>query len=135
MDDQKRDLDRRIRRAQRMEFFRQLREGWMAIALGVGLLAAIFMGGSFAATPQKLQATVIGHVVEEANARTNKQGALIRHEVVKLDDGAIIDVSLTSDKPLNRGDALKIEIYEKDWGPLHQTSYRFAGYPGEAPHS
>ncbi len=135
MDDQKRDLDRRIRRAQRMELVRNLKEGWLAIVLGVAILAAIFLGGSFAATPQKLQATVIGHVVEEANARTNKQGALIRHEVVKLDDGAIIDVSLTSDKPLNAGDALKIDIHEKDWGPLHQVSYRFAGYPGDAPHS
>lgn len=135
MDDRQRDLDRRIRRAQRMEFFRQLNEAKLAIALGVGLIAAIFLGGSFAATPQHLQATVIGHVVEEANARTNKQGTLIRHEVVKLDDGAIIDVSLTADQPLNRGDALKIEIYEKAWGPIHQMSYRFAGYPDETPHS
>ena len=23
---------------------------------------------------------------------------------------------------------MKIEIYEKDWGPMHQVTYRFAGY-------
>jgi len=27
---------------------------------------------------------------------------------------------------------IKVEIYRKDWGPIHQVTYKFGGYEGEA---
>jgi hypothetical protein len=85
--------------------------------------------------PTKLQATVMGHTLNEATARSNKQGQAVRLEVVQLDNGGVIDLNMSSDHPIPPGTTVKVEIYEKDFGPLHQMSYRFAGYADASPAS
>ncbi len=128
MDDRQRDLDQRIRKAQRGEFFRQLSEARLLIVLGAGMIAVVIGGALFSATPTKLQATVTGHTLNEATARSDKQGQAVRLEVVQLDNGGVIDLNMTADHPIAPGAAVRVEVYEKDFGPLHQMSYRFAGY-------
>src|SRR5690242_19808377 len=117
MDDRQRDLDRRIRAAQRKEFFRQLSEAKLLIVIGAILLAVVVGGAIFSSAPTKLQATVLGRTMNEATARASKSGQAVRMEVVQLDNGAIVDVNMTTDHPVPQGTVVKIEIYEKDFGP------------------
>jgi hypothetical protein len=135
MDDRQRDLDRRIRAAQRKEFLRQLSEAKLLIVIGFVLLVVVVGGAVFSSMPTKLQATVMGRTLNEATARANKQGQAVRLEVVQLDNGGVIDLNMNSDHPIPPGTAVKVEIYEKDFGPLHQMSYRFAGYADTTPAS
>ncbi len=44
MDDRQRELDQRIRAAQRKEFLRQLSEAKLLIVLGAGMLAVVIGG-------------------------------------------------------------------------------------------
>lgn len=135
MDDRQRDLDRRIRAAQRKEFLRQVSEAKLLIVIGIVLLAVVVGGAIFSSSPTKLQATVTGHTMSEATARAGKSGQAVRMEVVQLDNGAIVDINMTADHPVPPGTAIKVEVYEKDFGPLHQMSYRFAGYANATPTS
>ncbi len=73
-----------------------------------------------------------GHTLNEATARSDKQGQAVRLEVVQLDSGGVIDLNMTADHPIAPGTAVKIDVYEKDFGPLHQMSYRFAGYADQS---
>ena len=133
MNERQRELDQRIRTAQRKEFFRQVSEARLLIVLGAGMLGLVIGGALFSATPAKLQATVLGHTLNEATARADRQGQSVRLEVVQLDTGGVIDLNMTADHPIAPGTAVKVAVYEKDFGPLHQMSYRFAGYPGATP--
>lgn len=133
MDDRQRDLDKRIRTAQRKEFFRQLSEAKLLIIIGAVMLTIVVGGAIFSATPTKLQATVTGRTLNEATARSDRQGQSVRLEVVQLDNGGVIDLNMTADRPVPPGTAVKVEVYEKDFGPLHQMSYRFAGYADATP--
>lgn len=135
MDDRQRDLDRRIRAAQRKEFLRQLSEAKLLVVIGIFIVGLAIGGAMFSAAPTKLQATVMGHTLNEATARADKQGQAVRMEVVQLDGGGVIDLNMTADNPVPPGTAVKVEVYEKDFGPLHQMSYRFAGYAEATPAS
>ena len=131
MDDRQRELDRRIRSAQRREFFRQLWEARLLVIGGAALLGTLAFGMAFNATPTHLQATVLAHVVNDGNVQTTRKGAQFRHETIQLDTGATITLDLPASEPIRHDAPMKVEIYEKDWGPLHQVTYRFAGYADE----
>jgi hypothetical protein len=135
MDDRQRELDRRIRQAQRREFLRQVWEAKLLVIIGVAIIGLGVGGALFSAAPTKLQTTVMGRILNEATARSGKQGEAIRLEVVQLDNGSVIDLNMTADHPVAPGTAVKVDVYEKDFGPLHQMSYRFAGYADATPAS
>ncbi len=115
MDDRQRELDRRIRTAQRREFLRQLSEMKVLIALGGVMLVIVIGGAMFSATPTKLQATVNGRTLNEATARADRQGKAVRLEVVQLDNGGVIDLNMTADRAVPPGTAIRVEVYEKDF--------------------
>lgn len=132
MDDRQRDLDRRIRRAQRQEFFRNLWEARVLVVIGVIMLGLLAGSISFNAEQPHLERTVLAHVVNDGGLLTNKSGARYHHETVAFENGATIILDIPGAEPVRKDAAIKVEIYRKDWGPLHQVTYRFAGYDDEA---
>lgn len=128
MDDRQRDLDRRIRRAQRQEFFRNLWEARMIIGVGVVMLSALIFGTMYNATEPTLDKTVLAHLVNEGGVVTTRKGTQYHHETVALDNGTTVILDIPGSDPVRKDAAMKVEIYRKDWGPLHQVSYKFAGY-------
>lgn len=128
MNEREREIDRAIRRARRREFFRQLGEAKMILIIGVIMLGFIIVGVIFSSSQAKLQATVMGRTLNEATARSNSQGQAVRLEVVQLDDGSVVEINVPSDHPLPPGTSMKVEVYEKSLGPLHQVSYRFVSF-------
>lgn len=133
MDERQRELDRRIRSAQRREFLRQLYDARLLLVLGACMLGLLTASALFSAAPTRLTAHVTGHTLSEATARANRQGQSVRLEVVQLTNGSVIELNMTADHPVAPGTALDIDVYTKDFGPLHQTSYRFVGYSHSGP--
>ena len=133
MNEREREIDKRIRKAQRAEIIRVLGESKLGLIVGLALLATIVLGASFSLTPTKREGAVFGHVVNQAALATGRNGKEFRREVVRLDQGgAIIEIDLPKADEVSPGAVLKIDVYQKDWGPLHYTSYRFAGFAGES---
>ncbi|MEZ6028933.1 MAG: hypothetical protein R3C46_04195 [Hyphomonadaceae bacterium] len=128
MDDRQRDLDRRIRRAQRKEFFRNLWEARLLIAIGVVMLALIVGGISYNSSQPELEETVLAHVVNDGGLITTRRGSQYHHETVAFDNGATVFLDIPGGDPVRTDAPIKVEVYRKDWGPLHQVTYRFAGY-------
>lgn len=132
MDDRQRDLDRRIRRAQRREFMRNLWEARALIAIGLVLLVALIGGTVYNSIPPQLDKTIVAHLASEGGVVTTRQGSQYHHETVVLDSGGTITLDIPGSDPVPKDAGIKIDIYRKDFGPLHQVTYRFAGYEGEA---
>jgi len=128
MDDRQRDLDRRIRRVQRQELFRNLWEAKMIIGIGLVMLTGLVIGTMYNSTQPQLEKTVLAHLVNDASVVTTRTGSQYHHETVALDTGATIVLDIPGSDPIRKDAAMKVEIYRKDWGPLHQVTYRFAGY-------
>lgn len=128
MNEREREIDSRIRKAQRREFLRLLWESKLAVVVAVFLVGAIAFGAGFAAAPTRLQGEQLGHVIAEGTVSTTRKGAQYRHDTIQLDNGATITLDLPGAENARTDAPMKIEIYEKDWGPFHQVTYRFAGY-------
>lgn len=128
MNEREREIDTRIRKAQRQEFFRVLWESKLAAFVGVFLLGAIAFGAGFAMAPTKLEGEQLGHVVIEGGVATTRKGAQSRHDTIQLDNGATITLDLPGTENARTDAPMRIEIYEKDFGLFHQITYRFAGY-------
>lgn len=135
MNEREREIDNRIRKAQRREFFRLLWESKLAVVAGAFLVGAIVFGVGFAAAPTRLEGEQVGHVIAEGNLATTRKGAQYRHDTIQLDNGATITLDLPGVENARTDAPMKIEIYEKDWGPFHQVTYRFAGYADASGHS
>lgn len=128
MNEREREIDTRIRKAQRQEFFRVLWESKLAAFVGVFLLGAIAFGAGFAMAPTKLEGEQLGHVAIEGGVATTRKGAQYRHDTIQLDNGATITLDLPGTENARTDAPMRIEIYEKDFGLFHQITYRFAGY-------
>lgn len=128
MNEREREIDMRIRKAQRKEFFRQLWEMKLGVFAGFVLLGMLSFSGGYAAAPNKLEGVQLGEIVSEGSVVTTRKGVQYRHDTLQLDNGATITIDLPGAENARRDAPMKIEIYEKDWGPMHQVTYRFAGY-------
>ena len=128
MNEREREIDNRIRKAQRQEFFRVLWESKLAAFVGVFLLGAIAFGAGFAMAPTTLEGEQLGHMVTEGSVATTRKGAQYRYDTIQLDNGATITLDLPGTENARTDALMRIEIYEKDFGPFHQVTYRFAGY-------
>ncbi|HOZ27125.1 MAG TPA: hypothetical protein PK080_07175 [Hyphomonadaceae bacterium] len=135
MNEREREIDTAIRKARRREFFRSLWELRLVVIGGVALLSVLGIGAGFAAAPMKFEGEQLGHVVAEGNVVTTRKGAQYRHDTIQLDNGATITLDLPGPENARKDAPMKIEIYQKDWGPLHHATYRFAGYADAAEHS
>ena len=135
MNEREREIDQRIRKAQRRELFRTLWELRLVFIGGIALLGMLGMGAGFAAAPMKFEGQQLGHVIAEGNVVTTRKGAQYRHDTIQLDNGATITLDLPGVENARTDAPMKIEIYEKDWGPLHHVTYRFAGYADAADQS
>lgn len=133
MDDRQRDLDRRIRRAQRQMFLRGVWEYKVLIVGGIALLGGLGAGMAFNAAPDRIEATLLATPVNDGNVVTTRKGAQYRHERVRLDNGQTIQIDLPGAEPVRRDAQMKIEIHRRDFGPMHQVTYRFAGYADDPP--
>lgn len=128
MDDRQRDLDRRIRRVQRQELFRNLWEARMIIGIGLVMLAGLVISTMYNSAQPQLEKTVLAHLVNDGGVVTTRQGTQYHHETVALDNGTTIVLDIPGSDPIREDAAMKVEVYRKDWGPLHQVTYKFAGY-------
>jgi len=135
MDDRQRDLDRRIRRAQRQMLLKGLWDFKLVIVAGVALLGFMLGSMTFASMPDRLEATLLGSPVNDGGVVTTKKGSQFRHEIVRLENGETIQLDLPGADPIRHDAQMKIEIHRRDLGPLHQVTYRFVGYADEAPAS
>lgn len=131
MDDRQRDLDRRIRRAQRQIFLRALWDFRIALLAGLALFAIMIGGMAFTAMPDRLEATLLGTPIHDGDVLTTRKGARFRHESIRLENGLTIQLDLPGAAPIRHDAPMKIEIHRRDLGPLHQVTYRFAGYADE----
>ena len=128
MNEREREIDMRIRKARRKEVLGMLWEMKLVVFAGFFLLGMLSFGVGFAAAPTKLESIQLGEIINEGNVVTSRKGAQYRRDTLQLDNGATITIDLPGAENA-RGDApMKIEIYERDWGPMHQVTYRFAGY-------
>jgi hypothetical protein len=128
MDDRQRDLDRRIRRAQRQEFFRNLWEARVLVVIGVIMLALLGGSISFNAEQPHLERTALAHLVVDNGVTTTRTGSQYHHETVAFANGATVVLDIPGAEPVRKDVPIKVEIYRKDWGPLHQVTYKFGGY-------
>ena len=128
MDDRQRELDRRIRRVQRQELFRNIWEARMIIGIGVVMLTGLILGTMYNSSAPQLDKTVLAHLVNDGGVVTTRKGSQYHHETVALDNGTTIVLDIPGSDPIRKDAAMKVEIYRKDWGPLHQVTYKFAGY-------
>ncbi len=132
MDERQREIDLRIRRARRKQMLALLWESHVAVVGGVALLGVLAFGVMYAAAPTKFEGEHIGRMVSEGEVITTRKGAQYRHDTVRLDDGTTITLDMPGAEHARLDAPMKIEIYEKDFGPLHHVSYRFAGYADAA---
>lgn len=131
MDDRQRDLDRRIRRAQRQMLFSGLWNHKLLILGGLAMLGVIVGGMAFNAAPDRIEATLLASPVNDGIVVTTRKGAQYRHETVKLETGATIVLDIPGNAPVRHDARMKVEIHRRDLGPIHHVSYRFAGYDGD----
>ena len=132
MDDRQRDLNRRIRRAQRQELLRNIWEARMIGVIALMLVGALVVTTMYNSSQPQLDKTVLAHLVNDSGVITTRQGTQYRHETVALDGGGTIQIDIPGNDPVPEDATIKVEIYRKDWGPIHQVTYRFAGYDDEA---
>lgn len=132
MDDRQRDLDRRIRRAQRQMFLRALWDFKIVIVAGLALFGVMIGSMVFTAMPDRIEATLLGAPLNDGGVITTRKGAQFRHETVRLENGLTIQLDLPGADPIRHDVPMKIEIHRRDLGPLHQVTYRFAGYAEQA---
>ena len=135
MDERQREIDNRIRKARRKEVLRLLWESRLAVFGAVFLLGTLAFGAMYAVTPTKLEGEQIGHVISEGNVITTRKGQQYRQDTIQLDNGTTITMDLPGAEHARMDAPMKIEIYEKDFGPLHHVSYKFAGYADANPQS
>jgi hypothetical protein len=128
MNEREREIDQRIRKAQRRELLRTIWELRLVFIGGVALFGMLSTGVGFAAAPLKFEGQQLGHVVSEGSVVTTRKGGQYRHDTIQLDNGATITLDLPGVENARTDAPMKIEIYQKDWGPLHRVEYRFAGY-------
>lgn len=128
MDDRQRDLNRRIRRAQRQELLRNIWEGRMIAFIAIFILGALVVTTMYNSDQPKLDKTVIAHLVNDSGVITTRQGTQYRHETVAFDGGGTAIIDIPGGDPIPDHAAIKVEIYRKDWGPIHQVTYKFGGY-------
>lgn len=133
MNERQREIDQRIRRARRKETLRLLWESRLAVIGGAALLGTLAFGAVYASTPTKFEGEQIGHMVAEGDVITTRKGQQYRQDTIKLDNGTTITLDLPGAEHARVGAPMKIEIYEKDFGPLHHVSYKFVGYADTAP--
>ncbi len=131
MDERQREIDRRIRRAERVVLFNNLREHSLLIVIGVAFIAALGFGLMWNSAPDRLEATVLGRIVGDGGVQTTRRGTQLHKETVQLPSGVQITINLSEEDRVRPDEPLRIEIHEKDFGPLHQVSHRFAGYVDE----
>ena len=131
MDDRQRELDRRIRRAQRQMFFKGVWEQKMLIIIGIAMLGLLGGGMAFSSMPDRLEATVMATLVNDGGLVTTRKGGQYHHEMVRLDTGPTIELDLPGKDPVRKNVQLRVEIHRRDLGPMHQVTYRFAGYADE----
>ncbi len=132
MDERQREIDLRIRRARRKEMLRLLWESRLVVVGGVALLGTLAFGAVYAVAPTKLEDEQIGHLVSEGNVVTTRKGQQYRADIIKLDNGVTITLDMPGAEHARMDAPMKIQIYEKDFGPLHHVSYKFAGYADAA---
>jgi len=135
MDSPQHDLNRRIRRVQRQMFFRGLWDFKIVILAGLALLGVMIGSMAFTAMPDRLEATLFATPVNDGGVTTTRKGAQYRHETVRLENGLTIQLDLPGADEIRHDVPMKIEIHRRDLGPLHQVTYRFAGYADETPKS
>lgn len=128
MDDRQRDLNRRIRRAQRQELLRNIWEARMIGVIALMLIGALIVTTMYNSAQPQLEKTVLAHLVEDSGVITTRQGTQYRHETVAIDGGGTIQIDIPGSDPVPEDAAIKVEIYRKDWGPIHQVTYKFGGY-------
>jgi hypothetical protein len=128
MNEREREIDMRIRKAQREQFFYTLWKMKLVVFAGFFLVGMLSFGVGFAAAPTRFEGVQFGEIMSEGNVVTTRKGAQYRHDTLQLDNGATITIDLPGTENASRDAPMKIEIYEKDWGPMHQVTYRFAGY-------
>lgn len=128
MDDRQRDLNRRIRRAQRQELLRNIWEARMIGVIALLLFGALVVTTMYNSSQPQLDKTVLAHLVNDSGVITTRQGTQYRHETVAIDGGGTIQIDIPGSDPVPEDAAIKVEIYRKDWGPIHQVTYKFGGY-------
>lgn len=128
MDDRQRDLNRRIRRAQRQELLRNIWEARMIGVIALMLVGALVVTTMYNSSQPQLDKTVLAHLVNDSGVITTRQGTQYRHETVAIDGGGTIQIDIPGSDPVPEDAAIKVEIYRKDWGPIHQVTYKFGGY-------
>lgn len=128
MDDRKREIDRRIRRAQRSLLFSNLRAHWLLIAIGLTMLGVIGFGIAWTSAPDRIESTVLANIVNDGGLQATRRGTQFHKETVQLPSGIRIAVDLPAGDPVRVDTPMKIEIHETDFGPFHRVTYRFAGY-------
>ena len=113
---------------------------------GVGPIGAIFLafamliavgasfGIMFAKAPEKLVATVQGHVVksehdwDDEDIDEDAREWLRRHVTVRLDSGEKTGIELPRNEEVRMDALVKLEVYRKALGPLSMEFHKFAGY-------
>lgn len=128
MDERQREIDRRIRRAQRQIFLGNLREHWLLVAIGLTMLGVIGFGIAGTSAPDRIEATVLANVVNDGGLQATRRGTQYHRETVQLPSGIRITIDLPAGDPVRIDTPMKIEIHETDFGPFHRVTYRFAGY-------
>lgn len=128
MDERQREIDRRIRSAQRKLLLGGLWEHRVLILIGAAMLGVIGFGVAWTSAPDRLETTVLASIVNDGGLQATRRGTQYHKETVLLPSGVRITVDLPADDPVRLNTPMKIEIHKTDFGPFHRVSYRFAGY-------
>ena len=133
MNDRKTELRRAIDKAQRTAFFKDLRPrtAWPILLLAIVVLLIAYMSFSPALKP-RLRETVTGYGVSES-VTFGKLSTGLRSATVRLENGRTVTIEFPKSETFRTDVPMKIKIYDRSWGPIHQEIERFAGYvePGD----
>jgi hypothetical protein len=123
------EFDRQLRKARRRKFFAELRPQWrlrpVAVA-SVVLVVAILVVVAIS-PPPRFRGFVFGQPISEfiPPSKTSAPSPLV---AVKLENGDVLSVTLPRGVIARPGARMKVAIYERGFGPLHQEIVKFDSY-------
>ena len=121
------EFDRQLSKARRRAFFAELRHAWWGNLIAAVLVVAVLGAFALGSSPPRFRGFVFGRWVGEfiTPSKTFPQTLLV---TVKLENGGALSLTLPKGTMARPGGRMKIAIYERGFGPLHQEMAKFDSY-------
>lgn len=123
MSDQKREIDRALRKA----FLGELWRSKFGIAFAIFVVLVIAGLSAFGTMNVRLRETALGYGIGEFVVPED-DGPQIHQVTVQLEDGRVVILRFPKTEQFRRDTPMKVAAYERGWGPFRKETWRFAGY-------